>query len=163
MSGGGKIYKCFSLQQLITKCPTEQQLTHVFLDPWVLLPSDPRHQDFIRLRDYCLTRGLDIKFMSYKYLFMKIRQFPDLPNDCDYSIFNEKIQEMGMKEFESQKDSLKRPTRRSQPSWALRSISPSPPSPSCWPPSSRTPTRWSGPGCRTRRANTRARWTVSGK
>ena len=109
LSGGGKIFKCFSIRQLISKRPTKTQLTHVFLDPWVLLPNDPRHEDFNRLRQYCVIHKLDIKFLSYKFLFMKIRQFPE-PPEIDYSIFDEKIQEMGLKEYQNQtqRDSLKR-------------------------------------------------------
>ena len=109
LSGGGKIFKCFSIRQLISKCPTKTQLTHVFLDPWVLLPNDPRHEDFNRLRQYCVIHKLDIKFLSYKFLFIKIRQFPE-PPEIDYSIFDEKIQEMGLKEYQTQnqRDSLKR-------------------------------------------------------
>ena len=108
LSGGGNIYKCYSLSQLVSKRPTQQQLTHLFLDPWILLPSDPRHADFLKLREYIQTQGLDIKLLSYKYLFMKIRQHPQ-PSESDYSIFNEKIQEMGMKEFATQRDKMKRP------------------------------------------------------
>ena len=108
LSGGGNIYKCYSVSQLVNKRPTQQELTHVFLDPWILLPSDPRHADFLKLREYIQTQGLDIKLLSYKYLFMKIRQHPQ-PSESEYSIFNQKIQEMGMKEFATQRDRMKRP------------------------------------------------------
>ena len=49
---------------------TPCEVTHVFLDPWILLPSDPHHADFLKFRDYSQAQGLDIKMMSYKYLFM---------------------------------------------------------------------------------------------
>ena len=109
-SGAGTVVKCHSLHQLCMRPPRLGEITHIIIDPWILSEDDPRHQLFIKFRNLNEEQQLNIHFLYYKYLFMKIRQFPE-PHHTDYSIFNPKIQEMGAKDFEifkKQMPSLKR-------------------------------------------------------
>ena len=85
-----------SLHHLCAKPPRTGDITHVFIDPWILSSSDPRHELFTKFKNYNDKHQLNIQFLYYKYLFMRIRQFP-APHQMDFSIFNTKIQEMGMK------------------------------------------------------------------
>ena len=109
-SGAGTVVKCHSLHQLCMRPPRLGEITHIIIDPWILSEDDPRHQLFIKFKNLNEEQQLNIHFLYYKYLFMKIRQFPE-PHHTDYSIFNPKIQEMGAKDFEifkKQMPSLKR-------------------------------------------------------
>ena len=98
-AGAGTVVKCHSLHQLCTRPPRPGEITHIVIDPWILTEADPRHHLFSKFRNINDERQLNIHFIYYKYLFMKIRQFPE-PHHTDYSIFNPKIQEMGAKDFE---------------------------------------------------------------
>ena len=109
-SGAGAVVKCHSLHQLCMRPPGPGEITHIIIDPWILSEEDPRHQLFLKFRNLNEEHELNIHFLYYKYLFMKIRQFPE-PHHTDYSIFNPKIQEMGAKDFEifkKQMPSIKR-------------------------------------------------------
>jgi len=111
LAGGGTLVRCHSLHQLVTKPPRVGDVTHVFTDPWILHQMDPRHALFTKFKNYSDQQQLNIQFLYYKYLFMKIRQFPE-PHHTDFSIFNPKIQEMGARDYEllvKQMPSLKRP------------------------------------------------------
>ena len=109
-SGAGTVVKCHSLHQLCMRPPRLGEITHIIIDPWILAEDDPRHQLFMKFKNLNEEQQLNIHYLYYKYLFMKIRQFPE-PHHTDYSIFNPKIQEMGAKDFEifkKQMPSLKR-------------------------------------------------------
>ena len=109
-SGAGTVVKCHSLHQLCMRPPGLGEITHIIIDPWIMSEEDPRHQLFLKFRNLNEEHKLNIHFLYYKYLFMKIRQFPE-PHYTDYSIFNPKIQEMGAKDFEifkKQMPSIKR-------------------------------------------------------
>ena len=53
MSGGGTVVKCHSLHQLCHKPPTPGDITHIFIDPWILNTQDSRHALFTRFRNIC--------------------------------------------------------------------------------------------------------------
>ena len=65
---------CTSLLHLLRLQPRPGQVTHVFIDPWVIRPTDPRHQLFKAFKEYNDRCGLKIHFLYYKYLYLKLRQ-----------------------------------------------------------------------------------------
>jgi len=94
VAGGGSVREEQTLRQLAgDQTPlSDGQLTHVFMDPWAVTTDS-----FRDLKSKVDKKGLQVWFLHYKYLFLKIRGSPE-PTEVEHSVMNPQVREIGERE-----------------------------------------------------------------
>ena len=83
-----------------------KNITHIFIDPWIIKTENPRNSIFKTLRNEIQKERINIHILYYKYLFLKCRQNPT-PVESQFSIFQPKIQELWEKDYKIFQDQQK--------------------------------------------------------
>ena len=98
LAGGGIVSEINSIERLLEQPLILKNITHIFIDPWIIKTEDPRNSVFMTLKNELQKENIRTHFLYYKYLFMKCRQNPK-PVESEYSIFEPKIQELWEKDY----------------------------------------------------------------
>ena len=98
LGGGENVSEINSIEGLLEQPLILKNITHIFIDPWIIQTENPRNSIFKTLRSEIQKEKINIHILYYRYLFLKCRQNPT-PVESQFSIFQPKIQELWEKDY----------------------------------------------------------------
>ena len=128
LGGGGNVSEINSIEGLLEQPLILKNITHIFIDPWIIQTENPRNSIFKTLRNEIQKEKINIHILYYRYLFLKCRQNPP-PVESQFSIFQPKIQELWEQDYKIfqdqqkfQQQQAKRPLAKSENGKANKKI-----------------------------------------